>query len=378
MNRSVHENTDELEEWTEDYSGEAGQNDALQLLQQKGSQPVFSLVVSLAEEGLRFDRLIAQHYPDVSRSRIQKWVSDGLATLDGKPCKTSHAVHTGQRVEIRPPAELPVNDWHAEPGVLKGVEIVFEDSEVLIVNKPAGLVVHPAAGHADGTLVNGLLAHCSDLSKVARCGIVHRLDRDTTGLMVVAKTPAAQFSLVQQLQQRSVSREYLALAWGQVRKQTVRSMMGRDTRDRQKMAVLSEMRIDPLATENYPDKPAGRGKEAVTHIEPIASGQLFGLEVTAVRCKLETGRTHQIRVHMEHIGNPIVGDQTYSRRSPHASSIGSGYKELQDIMPNQALHALRLHFKHPVSGELIDFKAKPPTNFIELLKLASIKPGKVF
>ena len=378
MNRSDHENTDDLEEWSDDYSGEVGENDALQLLQQRGSQPVLSLTVLLAEEGLRFDRLLAQHFPDVSRSRIQKWVADGCATLDGKPCKTSHAVRTGQRVEIRPPVELAVNDWGAEPSVLRGVEIVFEDAEVLVVNKPAGLVVHPAAGHADGTLVNGLLAHCSDLSKVARCGIVHRLDRDTTGLMVVAKTAAAQFSLVQQLQQRSVSREYLALVWGSVRKQTIRSLMGRDSRDRQRMAVLSEMRIDPLADEKNSDKPTGRGKEAITHIEPIASGQLFGLAVTAVRCKLETGRTHQIRVHMEHLGNPIVGDQTYSRRSPHASKLGGGYKELQHIMPHQALHALRLHFKHPASGERIDLKANPPANFIELLNLASIKLGKVF
>jgi 23S rRNA pseudouridine1911/1915/1917 synthase len=239
--------------------------------------------------------------------------------------------------------------------------VIYEDPDLVVLNKPVGLVVHPAAGHPSGTLVNGLIDRYPEVREVARAGIVHRLDRDTTGLMVVARSQQAQIGLVRQLQDRKVSRQYLALVWGAVRgKSTIQTSIGRDPRDRQKMAVV----------------PEEKGKAAITHVQTLTSGVLFDFDVTLVRCVLETGRTHQIRVHLESIKHPIVGDLTYIRHSPHSNRLSGGKEVIQKLMPGQALHAQKLSFLHPVSGESLTFSAPVPGQFRELLKLANIPdPG---
>jgi 23S rRNA pseudouridine1911/1915/1917 synthase len=229
------------------------------------------------------------------------------------------------------------------------------------LNKPVGLVVHPAAGHPSGTLVNGLIYRYPEIREVARAGIVHRLDRDTTGLMVAARSQQAQIGLVRQLQDRAVSRQYLALAWGRLQgKRTIESSIGRDPRDRQKMAVV----------------PEEKGKPAITHVQALSPGELFGVEVSLARCVLETGRTHQIRVHLESIKHPIVGDITYRRHSPHSTRLSGGKEKIQKLMPGQALHAQKLRFDHPISGKEMSFSAPIPANYRELLALAGIAdPG---
>lgn len=317
-------------------------------------QQQVSAAISAKEEGQRLDRFLASLLPDISRSQLQQWVTDAQVLINGEPTKPSHRLRAGQMVSVAVPAAEPANDWRPEPMAL---DILYEDDSVMVVNKPAGLVVHPAAGHAHGTLVNGLLAHCKALAILPRGGIVHRLDRDTTGLMVVAKTGPAQLSLVAQLANRTVSRRYLALVWGQVSAQTVTTQIGRDPRDRQRMAVL----------------PEPKGKPAITEVKPLVSGKLFGHEVTLVRCTLQTGRTHQIRVHLEHLGHPIVGDRTYLRKSPPPSKLGQGKKQLEDLLPGQALHAFSLKFKHPDSAETVAYIAAIPESLLEVLALSEIQ-----
>jgi 23S rRNA pseudouridine1911/1915/1917 synthase len=325
MKGNDHEDPEGLEEWSWDYNG--------------------------APE--RADRFLCAQFPDLSRSLLQRWIADGLVTIDGQTIKSSQTIRPGQRIVVTPPEPSPANDWVAEP---MDLDLVAEDDSILVVNKPAGLVVHPAAGHASGTLVNGLMAHCPGIGQVPRSGLVHRLDRDTTGLMVVAKTIPAQVSLVAQLQERSVSRQYLALVWGVVSAQTLDTFMGRDPKDRQRMAVL----------------PEGKGKHAITHVKPLAKGELFGMPVTLVRCRLETGRTHQIRVHLEHIQHPLVGDRTYTRHAPHASRIQEGAKRIQETLVGQALHAQRLSLRHPTSNQLVTWSINPPPAFMSVLGLAGI------
>lgn len=306
------------------------------------------------DEGKRLDSFLALQLPTQSRSQLKNWIEQGWVSVAARVVKASTPLRAGQVVEVLAPAPVAANDWQPQA---MNLSIVHEDSQVLVVNKPAGLVVHPAAGHSAGTLVNGLLAHCGALALLPRCGIVHRLDRDTTGLMVVAKTIPAQLSLVAQLADRSVSRRYLALAWGRVVAQAVATQIGRDPRDRQRMAVLSEP----------------RGKPAITEVKPLATGELFGKEVSLVRCSLQTGRTHQIRVHLEHLGHPIVGDRTYTRKSPPPSRLGEGAKRLEGLLPGQALHAFSLKFAHPETGESAAFMAEPPENLLEVFKLSGIK-----
>ena len=225
------------------------------------------------------------------------------------------------------------------------LSIVHEDATILVINKQSGLVVHPAAGNWSGTLLNGLLHHFPAIGGVPRAGIVHRLDKDTSGLMVVAKTLIAQTDLVRQLQARTVKREYLALVWGTPRiAGKVEASMGRHPRDRIKMTV----------TENASSKPA------LTHYERLATGLLDGKPVSLVRCKLETGRTHQIRVHMQSLGFPLVGDALYGK--PHLASI----------FPRQALHAFRLGLIHPDSAQEVEWEAEIPEDFSGLLVRAGV------
>jgi 23S rRNA pseudouridine1911/1915/1917 synthase len=355
MKSSAHEQVEDLEDWSLDYSG-AALPEADGALRDAAPPQQFSITALTANQ--RLDHFLADQFPSLSRSVLQRWIAEGHVLVGGREVKPSLSLREGQVIDVHPPPPSPVNDWGAEPMAL---DILYQDADVIVVNKPAGLVVHPAAGHPSGTLVNGLIHHFPEIREVARAGIVHRLDRDTTGLMVAARSREAQLSLVRQLQERQVSRQYLALAWGRFRgKQTITSSLGRDPRDRQKMAVV-------------PDE---KGKPAITHLHGISEGELFGIEVSLIRCILETGRTHQIRVHLESIKHPIVGDLTYSRHSPHSTRLSGGKEKIHKLMPGQALHAQKLRFAHPTSGKEMAFVTPIPHHYQELLSLADIEdPG---
>lgn len=304
------------------------------------------VLVGSQEHGQRLDRFLAGWFASQSRARLQQWIAAGAVTLDGQPArKPSQPVKQGQSVWAIPPEPEPSGDWLAEAIPLS---VVHEDEEILVVNKPAGLVVHPAAGHAAGTLLNGLLWHSPGLRSLPRAGIVHRLDRDTTGLMVVAKTLEAQTDLVRQLQARTMGRQYLALAWGAISQDWIaQGAIGRDPADRQRMAVLAE----------------GTGKPAWTAFSPIAHGAIGARPVTLLQCSLKTGRTHQIRVHLEYAKAPIVGDPTYRRSAPRIEGVTLG---------RQALHAYRLGLLHPATGAHLAFQAPPPDDFIAQLARAGL------
>lgn len=359
MKPSSHEMSEPEEEDLDDYSDDLLAPAVLGFPQEQSLQPALSETITplSAGAGQRLDRYLSSRYCRTSRASLQRWIADGHVTINAHAAKSSYTLKSGDVIHVTPPAPVALNAWSAQPMAL---DIVHEDADVMVINKPAGLVVHPAAGHADGTLVNGLIAHHPAIISVARAGIVHRLDKDTSGLMVVAKTSAAQFSLVQQLQARSVKREYLALAWGALASQRIETLMGRDAKHRQRMAVLPEALGDR------------RGKDAITDVKQLARSMLFGLEVSLVRCALQTGRTHQIRVHLEHVKHPIVGDRTYCRHAPSSSRLGDAKANIESLMAGQALHAQRLSFTHPILGKVLSFVAQPPSSFRELLKLACI------
>jgi 23S rRNA pseudouridine1911/1915/1917 synthase len=292
--------------------------------------------------GVRLDKVLSVLVPQYSRSRIQQWIEAGLVSVDGRVVSGKTTVFGDETVRILPQAAPEEQAFKPERMELS---IVYEDAAILVIDKPAGLVVHPAAGNWSGTLLNGLLHYFPPIGLVPRAGIVHRLDKDTSGLMVVAKTLQAHTDLVRQLQARTVRREYLALVWGAPQiSGKVDAAIGRHPRDRLKMAVL----------ENAVAKPA------VTHFRRIASGSLSGRPVSLMRCQLETGRTHQIRVHMQSTGYPLVGDTLYGK--PH----------LALAFPRQALHAFQLGLIHPDSGKSCDWNASLPRDFTELLAQAGI------
>lgn len=296
--------------------------------------------------GKRLDQAVAQLFPDYSRSRLQNWIKDGSITVDGEVKRPRDKLLGGENVELA--AQLEVIEAHAAQDI--PLNIVYEDEDILVINKPAGLVVHPAAGHADGTLLNALLHHCPDINQVPRAGIVHRLDMDTTGLMVVAKTIQAQTDLVDQLQERTMGREYEAVVNRVMTGGgTVDEPMGRHSKHRQKMAVV------------------GLGKEAVTHYRVLEKFRAH----THVRLKLETGRTHQIRVHMSYINYPLIGDQLYGGRFRLPKGISEEVQELLRGFKRQALHAKKLELWHPRTGELISWEVDLPEDMqmlIEALK----------
>lgn len=295
-------------------------------------------------DGQRLDQIAAQLFSDYSRSRLQQWIKSGQLTVDGKTAKSRDSIFSGSTLKLDATLELSER-WEAQPITL---DIVYEDSHLLVINKQAGLVVHPAAGHADGTLVNALLHHCPALASLPRAGIVHRLDKDTSGLMVVAKTLPAHSDLVDQLQERSVHREYEAVIYGvPTGGNTIKADIGRHPKDRLKMAVLSH-----------------GGKEAITHYRLVRRFPSHA----HIRCFLETGRTHQIRVHMAHAGFPLVGDPLYARfRLPPGAT-----PELREALrnfPRQALHARRLELIHPASGEPISWEVPLAEDIVELLNV---------
>jgi len=292
--------------------------------------------------GKRLDQVVAQLFPEYSRSRLQGWIKDGSLTVDGESRRPRDKMLGGEIVQIE--AELEVIDTHQAEDI--PLDIVYEDEDILVLNKPAGLVVHPAVGHQTGTLLNALLHHCPDIAQVPRAGIVHRLDMDTTGLMVVAKTIQAQTDLVAQLQERSMGREYEAITHKVMTGGgLVDEPMARSTRNRQKMAV------------------APMGKEAVTHYRLLKKYRSH----THIRLKLETGRTHQIRVHMSYIGYPLVGDQLYGGRFRLPKGASEDLQEELKGFRRQALHAKKLELFHPGTGELMSWEVDLPADFQQLI-----------
>ena len=300
-----------------------------------------SIFLKVEENSLRLDSYLAQNLSDLSRSRVQQLIEQGRVKLNGDICKSKkNAVKQGDAITLEIPTAEPLE---LQPENIP-LDILYEDEQILVLNKPAGLVVHPAPGHPNGTLVNAVLAHCPNLpgiGGVQRPGIVHRLDKDTTGAIAIAKTEVAHHSLQAQLKAKTARREYLGVVYGATKQEsgTINLPIGRHPKERKKMAVV-------------PVEKGGR--EAVTHwfIEERLGNY------TLMHFQLETGRTHQIRVHSAQIGHPIVGDSVY----------GSG-RSVGVNLPGQALHAWKLQLKHPVSNNLVEVVAPPPQVFSTLLQV---------
>ncbi len=293
--------------------------------------------------GLRIDRYLAEELPELSRSYLQKVIKEGGVCLGGRPLKANYKVNPGDVIELALP---PAVETEVEPEDLP-LDILYEDSDLIFVNKPKGMVVHPSAGHASGTLVNGLLYHCrgelSGINGVMRPGIVHRIDKDTTGVLVVCKNDRAHNGVAEQLKVHSITRRYRAIVCGDLKNDTgtVDAAIGRHPVDRKRMAVTAK-----------------GGKRAVTHYRVL---ERFGT-YTYIECELETGRTHQIRVHMGSIGHPILGDEVYGRgKLPYWMQGIRG-------MQGQVLHAMVLGVTHPSTGEYLEVRAPLPGYFLELLK----------
>jgi 23S rRNA pseudouridine1911/1915/1917 synthase len=294
--------------------------------------------------GQRLDQVAAQLFAEFSRSRLSGWIKDGRLTVDGAVLRPRDTVHGGAVLALEAEQEAQ-GEWVAQDIQL---DIVYEDDHILVINKPAGLVVHPAAGHADGTLLNALLHHVPDIVNVPRAGIVHRLDKDTTGLMVVAKTMQAQTQLVGQLQKRSVSRIYECVVVGVVTAGgKINAPIGRHGTQRQRMGVMDN------------------GKPAVSHYRVLDRYRSH----THVRVKLETGRTHQIRVHMAHVGFPLVGDPVYGGRFRIPPAASPSLVDALKTFPRQALHARFLELDHPETGERIGWESPLPDDFVWLVSL---------
>jgi 23S rRNA pseudouridine1911/1915/1917 synthase len=293
-----------------------------------------------AAAGSRLDQALAQLLPQHSRSRLKGWIEAGLVTVNGVAVtEPKGKLRGGETVVVIELADPRATSFAPEAIALS---VQFEDNAILVLDKPAGLVVHPGSGNWDGTLLNALLHHAPALAALPRAGIVHRLDKDTSGLMVVAKTPEAQTDLVRQLQARTVQRGYLAVVWGNLaRATTIDAPIGRHPTQRTSMAVVES------------------GKPARTHVEIL---ERFGA-ATLIRCRLETGRTHQIRVHLTALGHPLLGDPTYRGRRTPSQSLPLAVRSFA----RQALHAQQLGLVHPVTHASLQWEAAPPQDFNDLV-----------
>jgi 23S rRNA pseudouridine1911/1915/1917 synthase len=299
-----------------------------------------SLDIPLEMAGERLDKILASALPDYSRNRLKAWVEAGAVMVDGKVTKARYLLRGGESVKVFP-QEMPEQFAFSPEDI--PLDVVFEDESIIVINKPPGLVVHPAAGNWSGTLLNGLLFRFPELKSLPRAGIVHRLDKDTSGLMVVARTSQAQTSLVRQLQDRTVGRRYLAWVWGDAPSQgKVLASVGRDQRDRLKMSAGSP-----------------QGKPAATVFRRLAKGVFNEAPLALLECRLETGRTHQIRVHLESLGFPLLGDPVYRKKTPGVA------KTLP--FERQALHAYALSLQHPLNHDWVTWFRLPPLDLLELL-----------
>jgi 23S rRNA pseudouridine1911/1915/1917 synthase len=306
--------------------------------------PVLTWRVSPEQAGMRLDQVLAEAFNEYSRSRLQRWIRGGQVQLDGRSCRAKDKVRGGELIRLQPQPETEVDD-QAEAIEL---DILYEDEALLVVNKPAGLVVHPAAGNPRGTLLNALLYHLPDLNRLPRGGIVHRLDKDTSGLLVVAKSLQAQTALVNQLQARSVKREYRAIVQGLIGTGgTVNQPIGRHPVQRTRMAV------------------SGQGKPAITHFRVL---QRFRGH-TYVQVNLETGRTHQIRVHMAYLRHPLLGDPVYGGRPRFPAGGSVRLREAIRGFHRQALHATRLELIHPLREVTLAWEAPLPEDMQQLLQV---------
>lgn len=309
-----------------------------QVIKQQAAVPVES-------SGKRLDQVAAELFPDFSRAKLQEWMKEGSLLCNGNQGKPKNKVRVGDVLTIEAQQQEQLTDI---PQDLE-LDVVYEDEHILLVNKPAGLVVHPAAGHADGTLLNALLFHCPSLKELPRAGIVHRIDKDTSGLLVVAKTLKAQNGLVEQLQSHSMGREYDAVALGVMTSGgTVDTQIGRHPKDRKRQAVV-----------------VTGGKDSVTHYRVVKRYRAH----THVRCNLETGRTHQIRVHMAHVRHPLVGDPVYGGRLKLPAGANEELKLMLRSFSRQALHARSLTLVHPETGKEMSWSVPLPEDFELLLTL---------
>lgn len=292
--------------------------------------------------GQRVDKVLAQLCADYSRSTVQSWIKQGLVRLDDEVPKQKDKVYGGEHIEVDVPREEQ-GEWQAED---LAINVVYEDDYMLVVNKPAGWVVHPGAGNLNGTLLNALLHHYPQNRLIARAGIVHRLDKDTSGLMVVAKNERARLGLIDQLVDHSLHREYMAVCHGNIISGgIVEEPIARDKFDRRKMAINM------------------MGKEAITHYRVVERYRHH----TLLRVQLETGRTHQIRVHMAHLGFALVGDPVYGRRLAIAGDCSAPLEGVLRSFKRQALHAACIEYHHPILNELQRWEAPPPSDFSQLV-----------
>lgn len=306
-------------------------------------EPDFDALMPSEYAGQRLDRALADLLPDYSRSRLQRWLADGDLTVDDDSPAPKTAVTGGERIRLFVPAEAHDQGVRPEPIALN---IIYEDASILVLDKPAGLVMHPGAGNPDGTLQNALLAHDPSLAALPRAGIVHRLDKDTSGILVVAKTFAAHKQLVEDLAERTIKREYEAVAVGVMTAGGhVDAAIDRHPVDRKRMAVREF------------------GRDSVTHYRVLTRYRAH----THIRCELETGRTHQIRVHMAHIRYPLLGDQVYGRRLALPRESSEAFVDTLRGFKRQALHAARLGLTHPETGEDMAWQAPRPADFEQLL-----------
>ncbi|EGT82994.1 23S rRNA pseudouridine(1911/1915/1917) synthase [Haemophilus quentini] len=306
-------------------------------------QITLSAEVQSEQMGQRLDQTLAELFPEYSRSRLKTWIEADLVKLNDRITNIPREkVLGGEKIEITVEVE---DETRFEPENIP-LNIVYEDDDIIVINKPKDLVVHPGAGNPNGTVLNALLYHYPPIAEVPRAGIVHRLDKNTTGLMIVAKTIPAQTKLVRNLQKRKITREYEAVASGIMTKGgTVDQPMARHATKRTLMAV------HPM------------GKPAVTHYRIMENYRNY----TRLRLRLETGRTHQIRVHMAHIAHPLLGDQTYGGRPRPPKNASEDFMEVLRNFKRQALHAVMLRLAHPITGEMMEWYAPLPDDFVELL-----------
>jgi 23S rRNA pseudouridine1911/1915/1917 synthase len=300
--------------------------------------------IPIQSHGMRLDQVVAGLFPDYSRNRLATWIKEGRLTVDGKTMKPRDKALASAHVVLEV-ADEPVIDWQPQTIPL---DVIFEDEHILVVNKPAGMVVHPAAGHADGTLVNALLGYAPELETLPRGGIVHRLDKETSGIMFVARSALAHKSLVAQLSERTVSRTYCAVCTGALTGGgKIDAPIDRHPTARTKMAVVAD------------------GKPAVTHYRIAHRFKHY----TQLQVNLETGRTHQIRVHMAHRKWPLIGDPVYAGRQRIPAGASEALITALRNFPRQALHAQALEFEHPATGDWMEFETELPDDLVELLEV---------